>query len=67
MTKKIDLNCPACESSEIRYRTGAKDYYCRRCGAVFTIERDTRGIVYHVTNSPTTRTKQFELFRKWGE
>lgn len=67
MSKKIDLNCPACESSEIRFRSGNRNYLCRRCGAVFYLEHSTIGINYHVIKSPSTQVQKYTLTRKWGE
>lgn len=32
------LVCPNCGTSEIRYRVRGRDYYCRRCGTVFTAQ-----------------------------
>jgi len=67
MSKSIEFSCPACESREIRYKALEKHYYCRRCGCVFKVNSCTTGIQYYVLYSPATKTKQFTLFRKWGE
>jgi len=67
MSRKVNLDCPACNSSEIRYLSGSKSYYCRHCGCKFTITRHMSGIDYDVFESPTTKAQRFNLFRKWGE
>ena len=33
--KGVDLNCPFCDSINIRHRHGLPHYYCRRCGTTF--------------------------------
>lgn len=40
------LLCPRCEAGSVIFKSRTKDYGCRRCGAVFTADFDTRTTTY---------------------
>jgi len=65
--RKLKLNCPVCDRSDVRYRQVVDDYTCRHCGAVFTVVRTDKGALFKVTRSPTTAAQCFEVSRKWDE